>query len=117
MSTDKLQRAAFWFLVISYSIGSPAFGIIEAQTGLLSERFGYPSTFLYLVSATQFVCALLLFNRRAELWSIAILTILAAGAVVSHFRIGSPLTSLPALAYVGIQIWYGLKILRQDLAR
>lgn len=109
---DRWQRIAGWFLTLSYAIGSPAYAIIEARTGLFSERFDYSPEFLYLVAAIQFACALVLFVPVMATWSSAILTVLALGAVVSHFRIESPVTSLPAVAYTLIQIWYGIRAYR-----
>lgn len=79
---------------------------------MFSSRFAYPAEFLYLVAGIQFACSLVLFVRYLAPWSSAILTALSIGAVVSHFRIGSPLTSLPALAYTAIQIWYGIRVYR-----
>lgn len=111
---DRWQRAAGWFLTISYGLGSPAYALVEARTGLFSARFDYPPEFLYLVSGIQFLCALVLFVRLLAPWSCAILTVLALGAVASHFRIDSPLTALPAVGYVLIQAWYGLRVYRQD---
>jgi uncharacterized membrane protein YphA (DoxX/SURF4 family) len=105
---------AFWFLVLSYTLGSLAFAIVEASTRLFSERFDYPPTFLHLVSGTQFVCAVMLFKGRIAPWSLIILTAISVGAVYSHFRIGSPVTSLPAVAYTMIQAWYWLYLYRQD---
>ena len=32
--------------------------------------------------------------------------VIAIGAVGSHLRIGSPLTALPATAYVAVQLWF-----------
>lgn len=111
---DRWQRVAGWFLTLSYGLGSPAYALVEARTGLFSERFDYPPEFLYLVSGMQFVCALVLFVRSVAPWSSAILTVLALGAVASHFRIDSPLTALPALGYAVIQTWYGLRIYRRN---
>lgn len=112
-SANRWQAVAHWFLLISYTAGSAAFAIGEAMTGIFSERFDYPPEFLYLVAGMQIICALLLRVRAAALWSIAVLTILAIGAAYSHFRIGSPMTSIPALAYIAIQAWYGLRISRR----
>jgi len=83
---------------------------------MFSDRFGYSSEFLYLVSATQLVCASVLFVRSLVPWSSAILAALAIGAVASHVRIHSPLTALPALGYTALQIWYGIRVYRQNRA-
>jgi len=110
---DRRQLIVGWFLVLSYAIGSPVFAIVEARTGLISQRFDYSPDFLYLVSGIQFVCSLVLFVRSAAPWSAMVLTVLTAGAVVSHFRINSPVAALPALVYSALQIWYGLRMYRQ----
>ncbi len=81
---------------------------------LFSERFGYLPEFLYLVSITQFVCALLLFVRFLAHSSSGILTVLSLGAGVSHLKINSPVTALPALGYTAIQIWYGVTVNREN---
>jgi len=112
--TDSWPGFARWFLVIAYGVGSPAFGIAEAMTGLFSDRFNYPSEFLYLVSALQFSCAVLLLLGRFRILSLAILTVMSLGAIYSHFRIGSPLTALPSLVFTGIQISYALHVYRHD---
>lgn len=110
---DKWQLIAGWFLFLSYAIGSPAFAIVEAKTGLFSERFEYSPEFLYFVSGVQFVCSVVLFVRSVAPWSVMVLTALTVGAVVSHLRINSPITALPALAYTAVQIWYGFRLYRQ----
>jgi hypothetical protein len=81
---------------------------------MFSERFGYSSEFLYLVSGTQVMCAFALFVRPLAPWSSVILAVLACGAVVSHLRIDSPLTALPALGYTLLQIWYGIRVYRSN---
>jgi len=111
--TSRWERVARWFLVLSYGVGSPLFALAEFRTGMFSERFDYSPEFLYAVSGTQFLCALVLFKRSVAPWSIAILTVLSIGAVYSHFRIGSPATALPAVAYSVLQTWYGLRAYRQ----
>jgi hypothetical protein len=110
---DKWQRIAGWFLTLSYAIGSPAFAIVEARTGAASQRFDYPPEFLYLVASAQFCCSLVLFRPVLAPWSIVVLTVLSIGAVASHFRIDSPVTSLPAVGYTVLQIWYGARVYRQ----
>jgi hypothetical protein len=110
---SRWQRIVGWFLLLSYAIGSPAFAIAEARTGVFSQRFDYSPEFLYLVSGIQFGCALVLFVRSAAPWSALVLTILTVGAIVSHFRIGSPVSAFPALVYTVLQVWYGLRMYRQ----
>ena len=109
---DRWQLAAGWFLLLSYAVGAPVFAIVEAKSGLFSERFSYPSEFLYLVSAAQFICALVLFVRALAPWSAVVLTVITIGAVFSHVRIDSAISALPALAYTAIQIWYGIRVYR-----
>jgi len=114
---SRWQRAAGWFLFLSYAVGSPVFAIVEARTGLFSGRFNYPPEFLYLVSGAQFVCSLVLFMRKLAPWSAMVLTITTVGAVISHVRINSAVTALPALMYTVIQIWYGFRMYRQHRDR
>ena len=109
---DKYELFVGWFLFLSYFIGAPVFAIVEARTGLFSGRFDYPPEFLYLVSATQFLCSLVLFKRALAPWSTGLLTAITVGAVISHLRIGSAATALPALIYTAIQIWYGIRMKR-----
>jgi len=110
---SRWQRVAGWFLFVSYAFGSPVFAVLEAKTGVFSARFNYPPELLYLVSGVQFICALVLFRRALAPWSIVILTILSLGAVVSHLKINSVATALPALLYTVIQVWYGIQVYRQ----
>jgi hypothetical protein len=111
---DRWEPVVRWFLFLSYAIGAPAFAIVEARTGLFSGRFNYPPEFLYLVSATQFVCALALFVRAIAPWSTVCLTAITVGAVISHLRINSAISALPALVYMAIQIWYGIRVYRHQ---
>lgn len=110
---DRWQRVVGWFLLLSYAIGSPVFALVEARTGVFSERFHYPSEFLYLVSGTQFICSLVLFRSALAPWSTVVLTIITIGAAVSHLKINSAATALPALMYTAIQVWYGFRMHRQ----
>ena len=88
MRTARWQSIATWFLLLSYAVGSPAFAVLEFNTGLISGRL----------------------SRRLATWGLFVLTVLAIGAVYSHFRINSPLTSIPAFFYVVVQLWYGWRI-------
>jgi hypothetical protein len=110
---NRWQRVAGWFLFLSYAVGSPIFAIVEAKTGVFSERFNYSPGFLYLVSGVQFICSLVLFRRALAHWSIAILTVFTVGAIYSHLKIDSAATAVPALVYTVIQVWYGRQMYRQ----
>lgn len=110
----KWQKIIGWFLTIAYGVGSPVFGIVEFRTGIFSQRFDYSPEFLFFVTATQFVCALLLFFRRLAPWSAALLTVFSLGAVYSHFKIGSPFTAIPSAIFTAMQVWYGYRIYRQN---
>lgn len=110
---SRWQRIAGWFLFLSYAIGSPVFAIVESKTGVFSARFNYPPEFLYLVSGVQFMCSFVLFKRALAPWSAVILTIFTMGAVISHLRIDSTASALPALMYTAIQVWYGSQMYRQ----
>ena len=110
----KSSRVARWFLVVAYGLGSPAFGVAEALTGVFSARFDYSPEFIYFVSVTQFCSALLLALGRFRLASLCILTVMSLGAIYSHFKIGSPWTALPSTAFTVIQVWYGYLLLRSN---
>lgn len=47
--------------------------------------------------------------RSLTPWAAAGLTLITLGAVVSHLRIASPSTALPAVAYTALQVWVGLE--------
>jgi len=114
MRVDRWESVAGWFLFLSYAIGAPAFAIVEARTGVFSGRFNYSPEFLYLVSAAQFVCSLVLFVRALAPWSVVLLTSITVGAVISHLRMDSAITALPAFMYTAIQIWYGIRVYRRQ---
>ncbi|MEQ8859323.1 MAG: hypothetical protein RIC56_11815 [Pseudomonadales bacterium] len=107
-------RAAAWFLFVSYAVGGPAFAAVEAVSHLMSERFGYWPEFLYAVFLMQFVCSLMMLKRRLAIPALMMLTLISLGAMASHFRIHSPLTSLPALGYTAVQVWLALRIRRGE---
>ena len=112
-AVSRWRRVAGWFLFVSYAFGSPVFAVVEAKTGVFSARFNYPPELLYLVSGVQFFCALVLFRRALAPWSTVILTVVSLGAAVSHLKINSVATALPALLYTVIQVWYGIQMYRQ----
>jgi len=102
-------RVAAWFLAISYGVGSPLTAWIEFRSATISQRFDYSAEFIYLICAVQLVCVFGLFVRSLAPWAAAGFTVITLGALVSHLRIGSPLTAIPAVVYTAIQVWYGLK--------
>ena len=99
-------RLVAWILAISYLVGAPLAAFLEFSGQLMSERFGLPPLLIYLTCVAQVVLAVGILRPRFAVWSAALLTVLAMGAVVSHLRIGSPLTALPALAYTAVQLWF-----------
>jgi len=109
----KSLRVVYWLLFFSYLIGSPAMMVVEFRGQLLSERFGYVPEIIYIVGIVQVLSVLLLRVRPAALWSLVVLTVLSLGAVWSHLKIGSPLTSVPALVYTALQIWLGVYVYRK----
>ncbi len=108
VSRARLLRFTGLFLAISYGLAAPLTAWAEFAGSALSERFGYPAAFIYLVCAVQVVCALGVLRRSLAPLAAAVLTVITLGALVSHLMIGSPLTSLPAIAYSAIQVWFGL---------
>lgn len=104
---ERWLRIAAGFLSISYGIGAPLTAYAELTGHVLSQRFGYPSEFIYVICAVQLVCAIGILVRRLAPWAAGAFTVITLGAIASHFRIGSPTTAIPALVYTVIQIWYG----------
>lgn len=102
-------RAVAWFLAVSYGLGAPLVGVLEYRNSAFSERFDLPAWLIYTTTAIQLVCTPLVLSRRyARLAGLA-LSAITLGAVVSHFRIGSPLTAVPALFYTALQIWFAVR--------
>ena len=115
ISSDRWANLAGWFLVVTYGLGALVFALLEYFGQVMSARFDYPPLFIYLVSLIQVLCSVALLFPRWVLLSLAVFTILSLGAVASHFRIGSPITSLPAAAYTVIQIWLAYRIWRDTI--
>jgi hypothetical protein len=112
MSTIEITRslrAIAWFLAVSYSIGAPLGAFVELRGSFLSTRFGLPAGLIYLVSAIQLACALLILSRRHASLAAMVLSVTTIGAAASHLRIGSPLTSIPALLFTAVQVWFALR--------
>jgi hypothetical protein len=108
--SNKWANFAGWFLLVTYTLGALVFAFLEFSGNVMSARFDYPPALIYLVSAIQIPCAIALLFPRLILPSLAVFTALSLGAVASHFRIGSPMTSLPAIAYTVIQVWLAYRI-------
>jgi hypothetical protein len=105
ISSNRKVNYAGWFLLVTYGLGAIVFALLEYFGHVMSARFDYPPLFIYLVSVIQVLCAVGLLFPRWIVVSLAVFTVLSLGAVASHFRIGSPITSLPAVAYTVFQIW------------
>jgi hypothetical protein len=102
----RTLRIVAWVLAVTYFIGALLAGYLEYSGNVMSQRFDYPPLLIYATSAAQLILAAGLLRTRYSVWSAGLLTVIAIGAVVSHLRIGSPLTALPALAYVVVQLWF-----------
>ena len=105
-SPGNLTRVVAWVLAISYLVGAPLAAYLEYNGQILSERFDYPPELIYITCVVQIFCSVALLLPRLAPWAAALLTLIALGAVASHLKIGSPLTSLPAFAYAAVQIWF-----------
>jgi hypothetical protein len=93
-------------LAVTYLIGALVVGYLEYNGQVLSQRFDLPPLLIYATCAAQLLLAVGLLLPKFAVWSAGLLTVIAIGAVGSHLRIGSPLTALPALAYVAVQLWF-----------
>jgi len=102
----RTLRIVAWVLAISYLVGAPLVGFLEYNGHVMSERFGILPVLVYATSAAQVLLAVGLLRPRFAVRSTAVLTVIAAGAVFLHLRIGSPLTAVPALTYAAVQLWF-----------
>ena len=102
----KALRIVAWTLAVTYLIGAPVAGYLEYTGDVLSQRFDLPPQLIYATCAAQLLLAVGLLLPKFAVWSAGLLTVIAIGAVGSHLRIGSPLTALPAMAYVAVQLWF-----------
>ena len=105
---ERWLRIGAWFLAISYGIGAPLTAVIEYRSQTFSQRFDLPPELIYLTCAVQLVCSIGVLIRPFATWAAAALTVTTLGAIGSHLRIGSPVTSLAAVFYTAVQIWFGL---------
>lgn len=105
---DRWRRITAWILAVSYGVGGPGMAVLEFRRQLFSTRFDWSPGLIYVTCVVQFACAIALLMPRFASLAAAGLTVTTLGAVVSHFRIGSPLTAIPAVLYTAVQVWFGL---------
>ncbi len=103
-------RGAAWFLALSYGIGAPITAVAEFNGQVLSQRFDLPTELIYLTCLVQLVGAPAVLVRSLAPWAAVALTVVTIGAIGAHLSIGSPLTTVPALLYTAVQVWFGFKI-------
>jgi hypothetical protein len=101
-----------YLLAVSYALGAPAAAVLEYRGAVPSERFSYPASFIYLTCAIQLVSAGGVLVRRFAPAAAAALSVTTLGAVLSHFRIGSPLAAVPAVTFTIVQAWFGVAVHR-----
>ena len=106
---ERWRRVAAGFLSFSYLVGAPVTAYGELTSHVISQRFGYSPAFIYLVCAVQVVCGVGVLLRTFAPLSALALNVITVGAIVSHMRIGSPVTAVPAILYTAIQTWFGLE--------
>lgn len=106
---ERSVRIVAWFLALSYGLGAPVTAFLELRSHTISERFDLPPALIYLTCVVQLVCAIGVFVRPLASWAAAALTVITLGAFASHLRIGSPETSVAAVVYSAVQVWFGLK--------
>lgn len=94
---DRNVNVACWFLIESYGVSAPAFGVSEYCGQVWSARFGYSPAFIYLLSFSQFVWAIALLVPKPAILSLAVFTVISLGAVGSHVVTGLPLTAISPL--------------------
>ncbi len=99
-------RIAAWILAVSYGLGSSAALLIELRSQLFSARFDVPPQLLFIALPIQLVCAAGVLTVRYAPAAAVVLSVTTVGAALAHFRIGSPLTALPAIGYTVLQLWF-----------
>lgn len=113
-TSDGAPRLVAWFLAVSYGIGAPLVAVLEIAASTLSERFGVPAWLILATAVVQLVCVPLVFSGRHAPRAAVVLSAITVGAAISHIRIGSPSTAVPALLYTGIQVWFGIRASRAE---
>lgn len=112
MNERKVVRLLGLFLGISYGIGGPVAALLELRAATLSSRFDLPPSLILSVAVFQTISALAILARRNRIVAALALTAISIGAIASHVRIGSPQTSIAAVAYTLVQLWYVRELLR-----
>lgn len=97
---------------MSYGLGSSAALMIELRNQLFSTRFDVPQELLFLVLPIQVVCAVGVLTKRYAPLAAGVLSMTTVGAALAHFRIGSPLTAVPAIGYTILQLWFAIAAYR-----
>lgn len=106
LRSDGFRRLLGVILAVSYGIGSVAAAVLEYQQHFFSERFDIPSGLMYASFVVQAFCAAgVLVPKYARLAALC-LTVTTVGAIIAHFRIGSPATSVTAFVFTGLQLWF-----------
>jgi len=101
-------RVVAWLLALSYGLGAPWTVFLEFRSDTLSDRFDLSPALIYGTCALQMLCAIGVLVPRFAFWAAVGLTLITAGAIVCHFRIGSPETSVAAFVYTAVQVWFGV---------
>ena len=104
---ERWVSVAGWFLAVSYGLGAPYAAFLEYRSQVLSQRFDIPPELVYVTSALQLGCAVVLLVRALSSWAAAALTLTTLGAIALHLKIGSPLTAWAAVLYTAVQVWFG----------
>jgi uncharacterized membrane protein YphA (DoxX/SURF4 family) len=105
---SRLIRLTGWFLALCYGVGAPLGAILELRGQVFSQRFELPPALILVVCGVQLACAAVILLPRFAPWAAAALTVTTVGAIGAHFRIGSPVTALPAVFFTVLQVWYGI---------
>ena len=105
----RILRIVAWFLAVFYIVGVPVVAYLEFHDQLLSHRFDLPATLIYFTCVVQILCAPALLVRKLAPWAAVALSVITIGAIGSHLRIGSPVTTIPALIATATQVWFGVR--------
>lgn len=66
---EQWVSVAGWFLAVSYGLGAPYTAFLEYRSQVLSQRFDIPPELVYLTSALQLGCAMVVLVRPLALRS------------------------------------------------
>ena len=112
---DQCLPATQWPVLWRHRLGCVRVGWVQTCGRLvpwLHRPLDVSPTLIYLVTIAQGFGAVGVLRDRFAFWAAVGLTATSLGAVVCHWRIGSPQTSIAAVVFTGIQVWFAWRVRR-----